>query len=133
MRELPWQLGESTSGASAGQLSHRRCCQGTILVQAQAAGHSSCLKTLLGGECRRTGRKHMGAAWREAASWGQAMEVGWCAWDSLDPGTAFVANNGRRQHPGRIGVQGALEDSLNTTRLNNAAGIHHGDGVSASL
>src|SRR6266545_6396037 len=127
MYELPWHLGESMGSAGAGQSSHERCPQGTILVQAQAAGHPSYLETLFGGECRRTSRNHMGAAWRKAAPWGQAAEVGWRARDSLDAGAALVANNGGRQHPGRIGMQGALEDSLDTTRLNNTAGIHHSD------
>jgi hypothetical protein len=34
MYELPWHLGESMGDAGAGQLSHGRCPQGTILVQA---------------------------------------------------------------------------------------------------
>jgi hypothetical protein len=46
----------------AGQSSHGRCPQGTILVQAQAAGHPSCLETLLGGGS---------VAVQAAITWGQ--------------------------------------------------------------
>src|SRR3989442_1198476 len=77
-----------------------------------------------------TGSNGISTARREAASRGQAAEVGRRAWDSLDRGATLVTNNGGGQHACRIWVQRALEHGLDAARLHDATGIHHGDGVS---
>src|SRR5262245_63493462 len=76
------------------------------------------------------GTDSISTARREAASWGQAAEVGRRAWDSLDRGATLMTNNGGGQHACRIWVQRALEHCLHAACLHHATGIHHGDGVS---
>src|SRR5215813_12924762 len=83
----------------------------------------------LWGEGLCTGSNSRSTAWPKAASWGQAAQVGWRARDSLERGATLVTNNSGGEHAGRIWVQRGLEHGLDAARLDNATGIHHGDGV----
>src|SRR5262245_25125845 len=101
----------------------------TILMQAYAASRTACCEMPHWRKCLGTGSHSIRTAGREAASRGQAAQVGRRAWDSLNTSATLVTNNGRGQHTSRIWMQRALEHGLDAARLHHATGIHHGDSV----
>src|SRR6516165_2994788 len=69
------------------------------------------------------------ATWREAAARRQAPQIGRAAGDRGDVALARLGVHGRGEQPCGIGMRRLLQDSLDGSAFDDAAGIHYRDRI----